>query len=55
MFWPFSKKSKEEVELANQLRQLTTIKVTLRGGVSIDPSEVYRQQVELKMLRTQKE
>lgn len=46
MFWLFSKKKDEEIRLANDLRQLNTIKVTNRGGCSIDPKEIYRQQKE---------
>lgn len=46
MFWLFSKKTPEEIELASQLRCLKSIRVTDRGGVSIDPREIYRQKAE---------
>lgn len=46
MFYLFSKRTEAEIALANQLRCLKSIKVTARGGVSISPEEIYRQQKE---------
>lgn len=46
MFWIFSRRKVEEIELANQLRDLKTLRVTGRGGVSVDPKEIYRQKAE---------
>ena len=46
MFWIFSRRKVEEIELANQLRDLKTLRVTGRGSVSVDPKEIYRQKAE---------
>lgn len=46
MLYLFTKRSKEEIELADQLRCLKSIKVTERGEVSISSDEIYSQRKE---------
>ena len=36
----FSKRSEREKELADSLRAMKTIRVSMRGGISLDSSEI---------------
>lgn len=40
----FTKRTKREMELADSIRAMETVRVSKRGGISLDSSEILRDQ-----------